>query len=611
MKFWRNASRLVLSAALVAAAAGCTSDSPSEPSNPPVTPKPPAPVVSFNISVTASPSQLNAGGQDSSTVTVRVTRADNGAPAPNLTPVVLTTTLGSFTSPSGPQTLQLELVNGEAQAVLFAGSAVGTATIRAQVGSNAAATNVQIGQPGTFFLASVAPAVGSPQGGDTVNITGGGFDPPVRVTFNGTPAVVQSVTPDRIRVITPSATAAGVDVGVGESVPVSVSVTINVNEPNQASDTLQRGFTYSRGGSVQQPQVFSVTPASGTNDGGTRVTIVGEGFEAPIQVLFGEGTVDSFNGVEATVESVTSNRIIVITPAARGFGQNNVNQIVDILIKNLNTGFAIVANEEFKYGSNVLITAMGPTVGPYTGGTRVTLSGQGFDEPVAVTLGGIGQQVISVTGTQILFITSGVLVTECPTNGIVEAEGVSVVNIETGDGDDASLGFQYVVPRPVIFGVSPTTGNTGSPVSINGQGFAPNVQVIFGPPGNGSTAAITSSSGNSINATVPVAPPGFSFNTRPCDGDGDGNPGGTLAVPTPLSITVRNLDGTGCEATLTNVFALNPPSPVCTGDTTASDGVGGGGGTPECSDGIDNDLDGFIDLADPQCVNGDDTSESI
>lgn len=611
MKFWRNASRLILSAALVAAAAGCTSDSPSEPSNPPITPKPPAPVVSFNISVTASPGQLNAGGQDASTITVRVTRADNGEPAPNLTPVVLTTTLGSFTSPTGPQTLQLELVNGEAQAVLFAGSAVGTATVRAQVGSNAAATNVQIGQPGTFFLASVAPATGSPQGGDTVNITGGGFDPPVRVTFNGTPAVVQSVTPDRIRVITPSAAAAGFgDIGVGESQAVSVAVTINVNEPNQASDTLQRGFTYVRGGSTQQPQVFSVTPASGTNDGGTRVTIVGEGFEAPVQVLFGDGTVSSFNGVEAIVESVTPNRLVVITPAARGFGQNNVNQIVDILIRNLNTGFAIVANEEFKYGSNVLITAMGPTVGPYTGGTRVTLSGQGFDEPVAVTLGGIGQQVLSVTGTQIQFITSGVLVTECPNDGFIEAEGVGVVNIETGDGDTADLGFQYVVPRPVIFGVSPTSGNTGSPVTISGQGFAPNIQVIFGPAGNGSTASVTSSNSGSINATVPVAPPGFSFNTRPCDGDGDGNPGGTIPVATPLTITVRNLDGTGCEASLTNVYALNPQSPVCTGDTTASTGDGGGG-TPECSDGIDNDSDGDIDLADAQCVNAADTSEAI
>src|SRR5918999_170487 len=235
----------------------------------------------------------------------------------------------------------------------------------------------------------------SPQGGETVTILGGGFDQPVRVTFNGAAATVRSVGPNRIVVTTPSAAAAGVDVGVGETESVSVTVTINVNEVNQASDTLDNGFTYALGGGTDQPQVFSVSPASGTNDGGTRVTIVGTGFQAPVQVLFGLGeSATSFNGVEANVVSVSSNQIVAVTPPARGFGQNLTNQVVDVLVKNVNTGFSTVSRQQFKYGVDVLITSMGPGSGPFTGGTTVTLHGQGFDDPVAVSLGGVGQSVI-------------------------------------------------------------------------------------------------------------------------------------------------------------------------------------------------------------------------
>ena len=38
---------------------------------------------------------------------------------------------------------------------------------------------------------------------------------------------------------------------------------------------IDRGFTYASGGGIpSQPQVFTVTPQSGDNDGGTPVTIV-------------------------------------------------------------------------------------------------------------------------------------------------------------------------------------------------------------------------------------------------------------------------------------------------------------------------------------------------
>ena len=590
------------------AAFGCQSDSPTEPTNaPPAAPIPPTPVTTFSITVTASPGQLTAGTGTGSTITIDVRRTDNGQPPPDLTDVTVTTNLGGFGAVGGPQQVTLDLVNGRAQTVLFAGGEVGTATVRATVGPSSGATNVGIDQPGTFFISSVTPAIGTPQGGEEVSILGGGFDNPVRVTFNGAAAQVLSVTATRIRVRVPPAAAAGVSVGVGQSVPVTVSVTINLNEAGTATDSLPSGFTYSLGGSIQQPAILSVSPNAGTNDGGTRITIVGEGFQAPVQVLFGTGaSAGSFDGIEATVLEVTSTRLVVLSPKATGFGANLTNALVNILVKNLNTGFSTVSSAAFKYGNRVLITAMGPGSGPFTGGTRVTIFGQGFDDPVAVTLGNIGQTPVSVTGTEVVFITSGIPLTSCPANGVVSVNTVSVTNIDTGDSGSANIGFNFTVPLPLIFGVTPQAGNIGSNVTISGQNFATNVQVLFGDPNSGAAAPIVSKSATSITVRVPTPASNFTFNTEPCDGNGDNIAGGTRAIPTPISVTVRNLDSTGCVATLSNAFTVSPTNTTCTGDTSTPPPPP----TVQCNDGFDNDGDTFIDAADPQCTGPTDNSES-
>ena len=391
-------------------------------------------------------------------------------------------------------------------------------------------------------------------------------------------------------------------------------MTINVNEVNQVSDTIERGFTYaSGGGNPAQPQVFSLTPQSGNNEGGTQVTIVGEGFQSPVQVLFGIGSsAETFDGVEATVQSVTPTRIVVITPAATGFGQNLNNQLVDVLIKNINTGFSTVRRQQFKYGTDVLITAMDTGSGSYAGGTRVTIQGQGFDAPVAVSFNfenpsvSVAQQVVSVTGTQIVIRTSPApLPDDCPENGLIEVNSIRVVNIESGDFDDANLGFNFILPSPLVFNVNPPGGAPASTAVISGSNFAPNVQVLFGDPQTGSSAQVLSQTASSITVRVPNAPQGFNFIQEPCDGNGDGIPGGMRNAPTPITVTVRNLDGTDCAGTLSNSYVLTPPNTTCNGDSSTPPPPA----TVQCNDGFDNDGDTLIDAADPQCTGPTDNTE--
>jgi len=573
MRLFRKAT-LVLAVSALVAALGCTS-SPSEPKGgggTPVTPKPPVPQTTYNITVTANPPNITSGPTSSSTVTVDVRRTDTGAAPPDGTTVTLTTTLGGFNQVGGSKTVDLQLVNGRAQATLFGGEEVGTATVRATYSGSSGAANVSIGAPAAFFVSSIQPNVGDPAGGQTVTIIGGGFVSPVRVTFNAAAATVRSVSPNQIVVTTPSATAAGVPVGVGEAKPVTVTVTNRVNRTDTATDSLDNGFTYAYGGGGTggQPQVFAVSPSSGTNDGGTRVTITGTGFQAPLQVFFGTGsTGSSFNGVEATVVSVTATQIVAITPAARGFGLDLSNQLVNVMVKNVNGGFTAIGSQQFKYGARLVITAIqGPGSGPAAGGTQLVILGQGFDEPTTVSFhfvnGNVSlpQQVLSTTGTQVVIRTTPApLPSTCPSGGLITVDSISVTNVDNGDSATADVGFNFQLPLPQITSISPGSGATGTTVNITGQNFPGNPSVVFGAASSGSSATIQPPvTANLIRVTVPNAPQGFNFNTVPC-----GN-GGTQNVPTPIDITVQDF-ATQCASTFRNGFLLSPSDTTCQGQS--------------------------------------------
>lgn len=556
-------NRLLLLAAGVLAIAGlmfaCTSKSPSEPSQQPATPPGTAPASGdFTITLTASPAELPAGSADPSTITVHVRRRDNGQAPPSGTTIVISTNLGDLGSAgSGNQSGVFELVGGDVQVLLFAPGVLGTAVVQAQLENSVGQTNVRISEAATFFLSFLQPNSGSPDGGDLVDIVGGGFVEPVRVTFSGVVAQVQSVSTSRIRVVSPRSTA---PVPSGQTLPVSVAVTIHLNEPEQASDTLPSGFTYVPGGGgvPPQPQVLGLSPTTGPNEGNTRVVINGSGFQAPVQVIFGLGLSGSQgSGVEATVESVTASQIVVRTPAATGFGQGNQNQTVDVLVKNLNSGLFTVAGTAFRYGSNVIITSFGPGTVAFDSQAHVTIFGQGFDEPVAVTLAGIAAQPLSVTGTEIVARAGIPLVEGC--SNITGP--VAVTNIESGDGDETTTQFTYVVPHPVVTGVAPSsgTGAGGTLVTISGINLTEPLRVFFGDSA-GSIVSV-SPGGGSFTATTPS----FNmFDEEACQ-TGDGQPGSRF-VPTSVDVMVVNLLTT-CDDTLTGGYTYTPTDSSCRANT--------------------------------------------
>jgi len=568
MKPFRPYYRILIAAALAAAAA-CSTKSPTEPggSGPPIGPKVPPPVTTFNITVTANPSHLTIGSTAGSKITVQAVNIQDGSPPPNLTPVKLTTTLGEFNSVgSGATTANLQLVNGQAQAVLFPGTSAGTATVGATACTdtprpsgcptgvfNPGAATVSIGSPGTFFVNSLAPNTGDPAGGTVVTISGGGFQAPVSVTFGASSAPVKSVSPNAIQVIAPPSAS---PVPVGTTLQVSVTVNNNIGGTLGGTATLTNAFTYvPGGGGIQQPQIFSVTPSSGTNDGGTQVQIIGQNFVAPVQVLFGSGTSpSSFNGIEATVQSVTATQIIVVSPPARGLGQDNTNQLVNILVKNTSSGFATIDGAAFKYGSKVIVTSAGPTTTVFNQPVKVTIFGQGFANPVAVGLAGIAAQVLSTSGTEIQVLSGIPAVSSC-----ANISGpVTVTNINNGDSGIGPT-FVYLVPKPEIFNVSPSSGgqNGGTDLVITG---------VFPDPGAsqvliGTQAAFPTAGRTSTTSTLFVTTPQFTgtFPTVPCT---VGNNTGTMNVGQSESITINDAV-TSCTTTITGAFTFEPNDTSC------------------------------------------------
>lgn len=555
----RNTPLAILASLLLAgtfALAGCSSDSPSEPSQPPSPPGggPPA-SGSFAITVSADPATVPAGGDDTSIIRVQVRRTDNGQPPPDRTTVVVTASAGAFDAAGTQASVVLELINGNASVVFFPPLDPGTAIIQASLQGSVGQTQITIIEPDVLFVSFVSPSVGSPQGGDQVTVHGQGFEEPLRVTFGAANAQIVSSSPTQIRVVTPPSPGAGNQQSV-----VAVTVTANVNEEDQAADTLAGGFTYSPGGGTEVPAVFSVTPGSGPNEGGTLVTIVGEGFDAPVQVIFGQGAANNFEGQEAEIQSVTSNRIEALSPAATGIGSNNQNQLVNILVRNLDSGLVTVQAAAFRYGTDVQITSVAPTIVPYFGGGLVTIFGQGFDAPVAVGLGGIAQPPTSVTGTEVVVSVQGITTGNC-----ADVTGpVTVVNIETGDGDEADVDFTYRVEAfsPVIFGISPNAGPQGGNtlVTITGTDLRAPLVTFGGRPAAVQTVA---GSGTSVTVRTPFLPD-EALRTEACDDNGDGTQGQRF-LATAVDVEIENRDTT-CSFTFPDGFVYNPSNTSCRND---------------------------------------------
>ncbi|HEU5163690.1 MAG TPA: IPT/TIG domain-containing protein [Thermoanaerobaculia bacterium] len=491
-----------------------------------------------------------------STITATVTIASQ--PVPNGTAVEFSTNLGAFQDTSSNSTVRTT-TGGVASAVLTS-SAAGTATVTVRVNNVTAVAQITFSQQSTEppppdsapAITAISPAQGKPAGGDLVTITGRNFEPPLRVLFGDTPAQIVSSTSTQISVISPP-----IQLGVSEQAR-EVTITV-ITKAGTSGEARATGGPFRYQLQVLTPTVFHVSPASGSNDGNTRITIIGEGFQSPVKVFFGTGAGSAGglqNQVEVNVEQVSFSQIIALTPPATGMGAAFANQQVTVRVMNVGSNTQFTLPDAFRYGPEMRITAVSPTQGSAFESTKVTIEGWGFDDQkVAVTVGGLAAQPIFVSGTKIIVQTALPVVNSCGNFG----GAISVTNIEDGTSATAPSQFTFLVPNPAITSVTPNPAAPGSSITITVAGAGP------GPArfrvGDVTLAVSGTPVFSGLDASYQVVlPNSFEFNTQTCVTTLGVE--GEQFVETPFDVQFQNILS-GCEDTFTNGLRITPPDTSC------------------------------------------------
>jgi hypothetical protein len=177
----------------------------------------------------------------------------------------------------------------------------------------------------------------------------------------------------------------------------------------------------SAGAAGTVPSVTVVSPKSGPKTGGTIVEITGTNFSGSTVVKFGTATASRFSVKSATSISATA-------PIGTG--------TVDIHVTNPSGISASVAVDKFTYTADTpSLTAIGPTGGPETGGTLVSVVGTNFIGVNEVKFG-------TRTAAKITVNSSTSLVATAPAGS-----GTVDVHVTNASGTSASVAadkFAYV-----------------------------------------------------------------------------------------------------------------------------------------------------------------------
>ena len=231
--------------------------------------------------------------------------------------------------------------------------------------------------------------------------------------------------------------------------PIVEPVDVAVVNPTGLVHRLARRFEYRKA----PPRVDSITPGSGTNAGGTRLTLRGRDFDPACAAYV--------CGSRAKVTFKGPGEIEVETPPVARDG------LVDVRVVNPDDQAHTLA-KAFRYDAALpppVLREVSPTRGSQAGGLKVAILGDDFAEGVIVRFGDAPAAVRFLTRKEL----------EATTPAYPHVGEVSV-EVSNPDGAAAVLESAFVFearPAPMIAGISPTTGPTtgGTKVTIEGVNF--------------------------------------------------------------------------------------------------------------------------------------------
>lgn len=301
--------------------------------------------------------------------------------------------------------------------------------------------------------------------GDTVTISGNGFEVGAQVFFGNAPDLAQAAVIDETGV--PGQLVVAVPPRPG----ADATVELQVINPSGSCCNRNNGFTY------QGCFIESVTPELGPPGGDGTVLIKGEGFASPTgpipEVWFGTELSPYVNPLSLT-------EIVALTPPSAG---QTAVEVTVVYPTGETCAFCC-----YTYIAGCYIDSVVPDLGSTNGTYSLTITGWGFE----TVLSGGGCQPTSPrvrfddtwadwdlytfepTGTRI-----GLVVPPSFSGGPVDVE---LINTLFGTRCTLVDGFNYVLPGagPCDFvQIDPDEGWRGDMVTIRGDGFDDGTEVLF------------------------------------------------------------------------------------------------------------------------------------
>lgn len=372
-------------------------------------------------------------------------------------------------------------------------------------------------------VTSLTPANG-PDTGSPVTLIGSALSGATSITFDGVAGTnIRANTATSVTVDAPAHAAGPVDV-----IFTGAAGTFTYDVANYG------GYTYVATGAG--PYVSSISPSSGTWQGGTTVTITGGNLAGVNSVVLDDG----FTSLALTgVTAVSPTQVTAVTPPfGGGF---NINQSYNIVVSDGSSPWTV--SSAFAFTDTVpALTAITPAQGTYQGdtlailsGANLTQSGDGAVEVVFDSTPVDDTDIVSASDTEITFLVPTTYAGFNP--GLFPAPiSVDVVHPDTGTstaiGSIPSVPITtqtYTLvadPAPTISSVSPSSGSPagGTSVTITGTNLTGSTAVTFGGT---SATSFAVNSATSITATAPAGSGTVSVAVTA--------PGGTVSSPSAFT----------------------------------------------------------------------------
>jgi len=317
------------------------------------------------------------------------------------------------------------------------GSGTVSVTVRNPDGGQAVVTDAFTYIPPPT-ISKVVPSTGPESGGVSVTIEGTGFSKnPISRVYFGTKLVPEADT------TVMSATAIVVIAPSGQG-----SVTVKVQNPDGQVASLDQGFTYVP--PTPAPVISYLVPTKGSTLGGYAVQVVGNNFMEGARVFFGK-TGDWTEALGVSVKNAGT--LISLTAPSRPQG------LVDVRVVNTD-GQEAVRKDAFEFvppQSEVPLKVFGvePSRAVVSGGSVVTVSGQGFKPTVQIAFGKSPDWAVSSSVEYVSSTLLRVVVPPAP-GGNAGKVDVRAANPPTEGGQEVFVltdGFTYT--RGAVFTQAP------------------------------------------------------------------------------------------------------------------------------------------------------------